>query len=488
MSYCLQYFPINNGKETQLEFAYHGSLFYNNDASLTWQDPFDLTRTGRMALEPDNQMHQLSTMLGQTLSPTSRLTALASVSLLTQDENFLPLSTTTTIASLPRSSLDGEVWLYRGQLKLTSRPMHKLRLSAQYSYDERDNKTATADYDYFVADGISGQFAPRTNDPLSYRSNKLDLTADYRINSRMSLRGGYQYKHMHRDSEDQERQTTEEHTLSAKWKIRATSELDLALYGESSKRTGSTYETRPFENPSLRNFNLADLERTELGLSANYMPTKRLSLGLTTEYLDDDYSDSVLGLTQAQQPSLLLNASYQINDRISTHAFYSHEEDQSQYAGAQDGKSRTPDWHAELKDTIDSVGFGAQSTGLANKWDIGADLVYTRSRGEIDMSTTISTITNPDSVAGIPTTEQYPDLKTSLSSLQLWTQYQYSDPIVYKISYWYERYSEEDWAVDGTVNNYIPLENDTIEGFLLLGEDRLDYTQHVIWLSVIVQF
>ena len=104
------------------------------------------------------------------------------------------------------------------------------------------------------------------------------------------------------------------------------------------------------------------------------------------------------------------------------------------------------------------------------------------------MSTTITTITNPDSVAGIPTTEQYPDLKTSLSSLQLWTQYQYSNSIVYKLSYWYERYSEEDWAVDGTVNNYIPLENDTIEGFLLLGEDRLDYTQHVIWLSVIAQF
>ncbi len=46
----------------------------------------------------------------------------------------------------------------------------------------------------------------------------------------------------------------------------------------------------------------------------------------------------------------------------------------------------------------------------------------------------------------------------------------------------------EDWAVDGTVNNYIPLENDTIDQFLFLGEDRLDYDQHVIGLAVNVIF
>jgi hypothetical protein len=85
-------------------------------------------------------------------------------------------------------------------------------------------------------------------------------------------------------------------------------------------------------------------------------------------------------------------------------------------------------------------------------------------------------------------TEQFSDLKTSLNSLQFWTQYQYSKSITYKFSYWYERYSMEDWAVDGTINNYYPLENDTIEQFLFLGEDRLDYDQHVIGLAVNVRF
>ncbi len=75
MNLALRY----TGQQTQMEFAYHGSLFSNNDSSLTWQDPFDLTRTGRMSLEPDNQMHQLSATLGHMLSPTSRLTAMVSL-------------------------------------------------------------------------------------------------------------------------------------------------------------------------------------------------------------------------------------------------------------------------------------------------------------------------------------------------------------------------------------------------------------------------
>ena len=100
-----------------------------------------------------------------------------------------------------------------------------------------------------------------------------------------------------------------------------------------------------------------------------------------------------------------------------------------------------------------------------------------------------------DKVTGVITsefvpieTQQFSDLKTSLSSLQLWTRYQYSDSIALKLSYWYEKYDTEDWAVDGTVNTFIPLENNTIDQFLFLGEDRLDYDQHVVGLFISARF
>ncbi|MEN8179376.1 MAG: MtrB/PioB family decaheme-associated outer membrane protein [Pseudomonadota bacterium] len=476
-----------HGKKTQWDFNYRGSLFSNKNDSLTWQDPFDLDRTGRLALEPDNQMHQLSAAVGHTLSATNRLTGLLSVSRLTQDDAFLPYNTSTTVDDLPRSSLDGEVWLYKGQMKLTSRPTPKLRLSAKYDYDERDNKTPTSTYSYYVADGISGEIIPnkawpKENDPLSFKRHQLDLSANYRFNSRMGLRGGYKYRQMNRDSIDQERETTREQTLSVKWSMRMLDELELDLYAEETRRSGSTYQTRRDENLAMRTFYLADVNRTMLGTSVYFMPTDRLSLGLTGEYLDDDYTDSALGLTEAQQYSLLLDASYQISERISSHAFYTHEAFKSTNAGAQDKTLTTPDWQAELEDTIDSAGLGFNFNQFLAKWDLGADLIYTRSRGKIDMNNNTTAITSQDSIAVLDDpTVQFPDLKTSLTSLQLWTRYRYSDTISYRFSYWYEDYSSEDWTVDN-------LEEDSVDHLLLLGEDRLDYTQHVVGLSVNVQF
>ena len=476
-----------HGKQTQWDFDYRGSLFYNKDYYLSWQDPFDLDRTGRLALEPDNQMHQLSAVVGHTFSPTRRLTGLLSVSRLTQDDNFLPYDTSTTVDDLPRSSLDGEVWLYKSQVKLTSRPMHKLRLSAKYDYDERDNKTPTATYYYYVADGISGEIIPnkawpKENDPLSFRRQQLNLSANYRFNSSMGLHGGYKYKHMDRDSMDQEREKTREQTLMLKWSMRALDELELELYGEHSRRRGNNYETRRDENPAMRTFYLADVDRNTLGASFYYLPTERLSLGLTGEYLDDDYTDSVLGLTEAEQYSLQLDASYQISKRISSHAFYIHEAFKSANAGAQDKFLTTPDWSAELEDTINSAGFGINFNKFRNKWDLGADLIYTRSRGMIYMINNTTAPTSPDSIADPnDPTQQFPDLKTTLSSLQLWTRYRYSDTIAYRFSYWYEDYSSEDWTVDN-------LEADSVDHLLLLGEDRLDYKQHLVGFSVSVVF
>jgi MtrB/PioB family decaheme-associated outer membrane protein len=395
-----------NGKETQLEFAYHGSLFSNNDESLSWTDPVpnydpygDHLRPGSMSLEPDNQMHQLSTMLGQTLSTTTRLSALASVSLLTQDQAFLPYSVTdspltpqddTSLDSLPTRSLDGEVWLYRGQLKLTSKPTRKLRLGAQYNYDERDNKTASNSYTYILADNVPGETGidpainPRTNDPLSWVKQKLDLTARYRFNSVFSLDGGYRYDHQHRDHDDNQRKATLENTISAKLRVKPLSQLNFDIYGETGKRSGSSaYNTRDWEHPDLRVFYLADVDRNKVGATINYMPTYRLSFGLTGEYLKDDYTETEIGLKESTQRSALFSLNYQITNTINTHAFYNYEEFNSNNANENKEieKGSFDVWEADLKDNSNSIGLGFSLNKLASKWNAGLDWVYTKRNG-----------------------------------------------------------------------------------------------------------
>ena len=501
-----------NGQDTQMEFAYNGSLFYNNNDSLEWTDPLlnpactckpgspgcpprnecgDLVRPGRISLEPDNQMHQLTALVTHALSPINRLTALASVSRLTQDDKFLPYNADDVVDLLPQNSADAEVWLYRGQVKLASRPTRKLRLSAQYSFDERDNNTDINPYYYFIADGVRGDEVvghpyPRSNNPLSYIRNKVDLNANYYINSTYSLQGGYQYLDVERDYNDNVRETTRENTFNGKLRIRANSELNVDLYGEIGRRNGSEYYTRLNENPKLRVFYMANVDREKTGINISFMPLDRLSFSLTTEYWNDDYTESEIGLKHSNQRSAMFDTSYRFSETVSTHVFYNYEESFINLANEnlETEKGSLDVWEGDILDQIHSFGFGLSVTGLEKKWDAGFDWVYTHSRGDTDLTGYTAPVDIDGNIIGAftPIEEQpLPELKTSLSSLQLWAKYRYSDKIAYKLSYWYEDYNTEDWTVDN-------LTNDSVSQYLLLGEDRLDYKQHIVGLSVNVQF
>jgi len=456
--------------KAQLQFAYHGSFFSNDDESLSWQDYFDPVRYGQMALAPDNQLHQFDISGGYSLPYNSRITGIVSVGRAFQDDSFLPYSTHLQPDPLPVNSLDGDVWLTTAQLKLTSRPFRKLRLNAQYRYNERDNNTEVNTYDYVVADGVDGESV--TNNPLSYKRNKIDLGANYRINSSMSLQGAYQFNQMDRNYSGEKKDHTRENTLSAKWKVKPLSELNLSLFGEAGWRRGNDYKLPENENPAMRRYYLADRNRTKVGASAEYMPTDKLSLGFTGEYIRDDYENSIIGLTESSQPVYTLDASYQIRENITSYMYYSHEDIKSTQAGSELGTT-TPDWWADFDDKMDSLGMGIKFTRLSEKWDAGADLVYTRSNGEIDMQKDNSLIPGQ--------TDQYPDLETSLTSLKLWANYQYSKNTTYKLSYWFEQYDADNWAIDDLSYN-------SIDNMLLLGEETLDDNVHVIGLSVNINF
>ncbi|MGB5717737.1 MAG: MtrB/PioB family decaheme-associated outer membrane protein, partial [Gammaproteobacteria bacterium] len=456
--------------KAQLDLSYHLSLFDNDKSALAWQDPFAPAALGSQSLAPDNQFHQLSLTGGYLLPYNSRVSGVLSVGRMTQDEDFQPytVNPSITTAALPRSSLDGEVWLTTAQLKLVSRPAHKLRLSAEYRLDDRDNDPQVNSYDYVVADSFEGN--PVQNNPLSYRRNQVDLTANYRINSGMSLRGGYSYDGMSRDYRDAIRNKTHDNTVFARWKMQPHTKVGLALYAERGNRNGSSYHTPEGENPALRTYYLADRDRTQLGTTVDYMATDRLSFAATAEYNKDDYPDTDIGLTETKEPGYTLDASYQPRDNVTTYAYYAHEDIKSWQAGSETGAT-TPDWEADFADKVNTVGVGARVSGIRSKWDVGADLVYTRATGEIDMKNLDSANRNND----------YPDLKTSLTSVKLWTEYHYRRDLAFKLSYWYQDYSADNWAVDN-------LQEDSINNLLLLGEDTQDYDVHVVGVSFVYKF
>ena len=131
--------------------------------------------------------------------------------------------------------------------------------------------------------------------------------------------------------------------------------------------------------------------------------------------------------------------------------------------------AKITDWQADFKDTFDTIGLGAKLTSIG-RWDIGADLTYSKSNGEIDMI---------DMNAPGPAIIQYPDTKTELTSVKLWTSYNQSKELSYKLGLWFEDYSADNWAVDD-LQPYDPL---AVENTLLLGNETLDYSVYVITVS-----
>ncbi len=87
----------------QATLAYHASLFRNGENALNWSNPFDpsATSSGRLALAPANQFHQIVASGSYQISPAARASAEVAVGRMTQDEAYLA-ATTNSRSPCPR--------------------------------------------------------------------------------------------------------------------------------------------------------------------------------------------------------------------------------------------------------------------------------------------------------------------------------------------------------------------------------------------------
>lgn len=461
--------------ETQLDFAYEGSFFYNNPDELRWESPFDTTSSrsplGGTSLAPDNQYHKASLSGAHQLTPTTRFTGFASVGLMLQDESFEPdtVNPGLTPNVQPKDSLDGEVYTYNALVNLSSRPMRGLKLGASYRMERRDNETDKNTYTYYINDSagaMSGSPTSDANDPYSYDKRTLKLDAGYRI-SRMANISGDLSRETFERSPSEVKETTED---KGRIRLRLTplDNVQVSISGTKAKRDGTSYHTKPGENILLRKYNLADRDRTSGRLDVAYQPNDRLALSANFETSDDDYDDTVVGLTEAERRSVTLDASYHFSEALSGHAYAGREEYESKQAGSQVPDS--PDWFVKNEDTVDSFGLGLRWNKDA-RLEIGSEYVYSRTKGDTDM----------DSNNALPPLVPFPDLETKLHSLRLYADYRVYKNTSVKFTYRYEKYDEDDWSLDG-VNPA------TIPEVLVLGEQAPDYDQHVFGVSLVTRF
>lgn len=460
------------GKKWQAQLGYSGSFFRNEHQFLTWQNPFTPlvpgADAGQLALAPDNQFHQLTFSLGHQFARATRAVANIAVGRMTQDENFAPYTLNAAVdpGAPPRDSLDGRVDTLTGSLKVTSSAIDRLRLTAAYRHNERDNKTPQATYTPVITDLFV--FTPRTNIPYSFEQNIVELEADYQIARRANLALGAKEERFRRPL--QEIDKTTEDTFWSRLRFKPRDNLGLMLKLSHAERDGSAptpvTEVFPPQNPLLTKYNMADRDRDLVGASVSYMPHQRVTLELGASYASDDYSESVLGLRDSRSVSYTADASFLATENMNFHVFAAREEYDSSQAGSQ--TFSTPDWFADNEDVIDTAGIGVVFTTMANKLETGLDYYYSRSRGEITVNT-----------SGL--TSQFPDLETQLHGVRFYAEYRKSDALSLRLGYFYERYRLDDWAVEGITPTTIP-------NVLTLGEPDSSYSGNAVALSARYRF
>jgi len=500
------------GPRLQLRGGLHLSDFDNAHSGLVWQNPFAAIAgwapsagfpngRGQLSLPPDNRFHQLSLGAGLDIVPGTRLNLDLAMGQMRQNQAFLPYTVdpvlaASVVAPLPRASLDGRIDTRLVVLRLASRPQGPWSWGFDYRFDERDNRSPRDSYvgiggDSQAQDASEASGRRRINLPVSYREQRLGLNAAYRFGTRSDLRMGIERRDI--DRTWSVRSDSEETRLNLGLRSRIGERFHAGLRWVGSRRSGSTYlgnrpfldshtpayvDTVPgaFENlPGLRQYHLADRERSQWALVAGFAPSAQWNLGASAGWTRDDYRRSEFGLTDSLQRNVQLDASFQSQSGWSAHGFAGREWmafDQAARA-FQGGANRLTqaadparNWSAAHRDRVDSLGLGVARRVLDGRVSLRADVAQSRALGSVQVS-----------VGPALSAAPLPENEARIGTLDLASDFHLSERTSLRLGLRQERFRSADFATNGVGPN-------TLANVILLGQDSPDYRVHAILLSL----
>jgi MtrB/PioB family decaheme-associated outer membrane protein len=461
-----------NGNRGQLRFEFIGSDFENDNRSVTWDNPIATgwgDEVSRSALEPDNNYHQFSLVGAFRFSPRFRISGKAAMGRIKQDVPFLPYTINPAYGDLelPRESLDGKVdtSVYNLAGRLYWRVLDRLDLTAAYKYDERDNKTPVDTYTPVLFEVLPS--SPRSNRPYSFDRSQARVELRYRPVNKVRLNAGWKRYAVKRTY--QEIRKSEEDALWGEVQFMPRAWLDGRFKYEHLDRDTSDHEQQGnydrAENPLMRKYNMADRERNRGTIEFDLYPTERFGISLSYYTTEDEYKESVIGLTEGEESSINLDLNYSLGKHTTMYGFVTRDKIESELSGAH-ATGAIP-WNAFTRDEILTWGVGVNGR-INDKLSCGLDYVYSKADGDI----------LTDSGAG---EAPFPVLTTKLRNTRVYLDYKLNDRWGLGLDAYREKYDSSDWYIDG----FGPTD---VSGVLTMGEVSPDYKASVIRLLATLNF
>ena len=438
------------GSKASLRLTYTGSWFEDGNDSLSFANPYlplvPGSTQGRLADPPGNTLQQFAAT-GNVQLPwfATTLTYSASLGSLRQNAPFLPVSTLPDASVPVPGSLDGDVRLSHYALGLASRPLPKLSLRGNATYDGRNDQTTPLAITYVVTDTFPGGTAvtPRYGEDRE----RLDGGADYALLRWLRVGVGGQFLDV-RYSPDQVFTHTQDVESWGRLAITPIDNLSFTFkYGDGLRKSSALDVTAlPVgENPLVFDYNYAPRDRVFSTLTGSWVVTPTITWALEGYLAKDDYRSSLLGLQASHEQRGSTTLTWIPRETLSAYLDIGYQ----RLYDAQNGfiDATTAPWVISGTQRYWNMSIGGQWV-VSQRWALTMDYVHAPSYADTN------------SVLG-GLAQGFPQNWTKLDSARLGVTYRWTPVLQVHLRYEHESYNSNDWALDGvgpaTVPNLLAL-------------------------------
>ena len=482
-----------------IRIGWDGSSFHNNVESVTWDNPLrfgpDIAGApsqGRMSLWPANTLTYLHGTGAVSLPGRTRVTGYVALGQGRSNEDLLPFTINTAIApiALSRPSANAETQMAIAQFTIAMRPARLLSLNAKYRYADVDVQTPVFDRPGgSVAYDSSFSAAAGPSEYHSVKRATFDADGALQIAPSTSLKVGY--SHLAADYQNRIWEKTGEDVFRVS--IDTTGNAFVSVRGlyENRKREGEGFEPELLvevgELAGMRHYDVADRNRQRFTLIANVMPGGMFGLTASAGVGRDEYPNSPHGLQSYDSDQYSAGFTVTPDDRYNLTASYGWE----RYGSLQ--RSRTATTAADQANPLRdwTTGYTGKVNFLEAAFDIDRAIERTSIRLSADWNRSNDTYLY-GLVAGSPLAvpNQLPPVKNELLRSEIDVTYEVSRNLRAGVSYWFDDYNVQDFALGPTTLTGIALpavqEGQPVvaTNALLLGYLYRPYTAHAAFIRL----
>ncbi|MBI4476247.1 MAG: MtrB/PioB family outer membrane beta-barrel protein, partial [Acidobacteria bacterium] len=478
----------SNARAT-LRAGYAGSWFDNPVESLILDNPLRFTDSatapaqGRLALWPSSTLHSVTGAGSLKLAANTRATGNITIGTWLQNQPLLPFTTNTALRVLPleRATTDGEIRTVAMNYVVTSRPAPTLWFNARFRYYDLNNRTPELHIDERVRYDSGIVLSPGlATEAFNQTRHTLDLDTSFTPLTFTAFRVGYGREWVDRTHRIFEQ--TIEDVLRASADFSWSLGMARAIVERSVRRGTGDPEAELAaigEQPAMRHFDIADRDRNRVTGLLQFTPLSVLAFSASAAYGHDDYRNSGFGLRDNKNRIVTVGADLTPGEIVGFGLTYAWEK----YSALQNSRQAT---RAQFNDATRN--WSIDSADRNNTLTATLDLLKVIPRIESRLSYSF-TRSNYAYVYRVPAGStlaapvQLPPVRNELNTGMVDLRYLLTSKIRLGVTYQYDGYRVDDFALNpGTINRI------DLPGMLALGYVYRPYTANTVWTRLIYLF